>query len=462
MTRTLYTRLVADCLFPLHERLKGHGSVGLRKALEQSQWLTRDVLQTRCHTRLQHFLTDVNASNPYYAEQFRACGLSPSSFGDPQVLLRLPCLTKELIRANRDRLLSHSNQPARFMKTSGSSGHPLEFAVGKERLSHDIAAKWRATRWWGVDIGDPEAVVWGSDIELGAQGLARQTRDSLIRSRLFPAKNLRGDALLSLFDRLQNYNPAMIYGYPSILSLLAEAALQQGRRYDAGSLKVIFCTAEKLYDHQRQVIEQVFKAPVANGYGSRDAGFIAHECPAGRLHLSAEDIIVEILDDQQNPVPAGTSGEIVVTHMSTLAFPMIRYRTGDIGRISTEPCTCGRQLPILMDVIGRANDLLRATDGSAIHGAFIGNIVREDEAVVQFQFIQHSPRQFELKLVCRDGAQPELSDLRAKLLDVVGDDAEIAIQHTATIPVEQNGKFKYIVNRCTAPPFLAGATEQSP
>ncbi len=462
MTGSPYTRLVADCLFPLHERLKGHTSVGLRKALEESQWFSRDVLQTRCHTRLQHFLTDVNASNSYYADQFRACGLSASRFGDPKILLRIPCLTKELIRANRDRLLSHSGQPARFMKTSGSSGHPLEFAVGKERISHDIAAKWRATRWWGVDIGDREAVVWGSDIELGTQGLARQARDSLIRSRLFPAKNLRGDALLTLFDRLQAYNPAMIYGYPSILSLLAEAALQQGRRYDAGSLKVIFCTAEKLYDHQRQLIEQVFKAPVANGYGSRDAGFIAHECPEGRLHLSAEDIIVEILDDQQQPVPIGTPGEIVVTHMATRVFPMIRYRTGDIGRLSTEPCTCGRQLPVLMDVIGRANDLLRATDGSPVHGAYIGNIVREDPAVAQFQFIQHGLRQFELKLVCRDGVQPNQPGLRAKLLDVVGADAEIAIQCTAAIAVEQNGKFKYIVNRCHEPPNLADATDQSP
>jgi phenylacetate-CoA ligase len=462
MTRDLYTRLVADCLFPLHERLKGHDSVRLRKALEESQWFTRDMLQARCHTRLQHFLTDVNAISPYYADQFRARGLSPSSFGDPEILLRIPCLTKELIRANQDQLLSHSDQPARFMKTSGSSGQPLEFAVGKERISHDIAAKWRATRWWGLDIGDPEAVVWGSDIELGAQGLARQIRDRLIRSRLFPAKQLRGDALMALFDRLQAYNPAMIYGYPSILALLAEAALQQKRRYDAGSLKVIFCTAEKLYDHQRQLIEHVFKAPVANGYGSRDAGFIAHECPQGRLHLSAEDIIVEILDDQQNPVAAGTAGEIVVTHMATRAFPMIRYRTGDIGILSTEACTCGRQLPVLTDVIGRANDLLRATDGSPVHGAYIGNIVREDAAVAQFQFIQHSPRQFELKLVCRDGAQPDQPGLRARLLGVVGGDAEIAIQLTAAIAMEQNGKFKYIVNRCSENPSPAGATEQSP
>ncbi|MFC6669002.1 phenylacetate--CoA ligase family protein [Marinobacterium aestuariivivens] len=461
MTLALYRRLVADCLFPLHERLKGHDSLRLRNSLEKSQWFSREMLEARRLARLRQFLTDVNAINPYYADLFKTSGLAPAGFDDPRILLCIPCLTKELIRAHRDRLLSRTDRPPRFMRTSGSSGQPLEFAVGKERISHDIAAKWRATRWWGVDIGEPEAVVWGSDIELSAQGLARQIRDRLMRTRLFPARHLRGDALLALFDRLQAYRPAMIYGYPSILSLLAEAALQQERRFGDGSLKVVFCTAEKLYEHQRQLIEQVFQAPVANGYGSRDAGFIAHECPAGSLHLSAEDIIVEILDDRQQPVPAGTPGEIVVTHMATRAFPMIRYRTGDIGCLATEPCACGRHLPVLADVIGRANDLLRATDGSPVHGAYIGNIVRDDAAIAQFQFTQHGPRGFELKLVCRDGTEPDSSGLRTRLLELLGADAEIAIQRTAAIEVEANGKYKYIVNRCREN-RPRGATRQSP
>jgi phenylacetate-CoA ligase len=75
---------------------------------------------------------------------------------------------------------------ARF-NTGGSSGEPLIFLIGKERISHDVAAKWRATRWWGVDIGDPEIVVWGSPIELTAQDRIRQFRDRLLRTQLLPA-----------------------------------------------------------------------------------------------------------------------------------------------------------------------------------------------------------------------------------------------------------------------------------
>ncbi len=446
--QALYTQLVSKGLFPLHERLKSHQTVALRRSLERSQWLSPALLATQQRERLQKFLLGVYRNTPYYTKLFRSLGIDEVQLEDEHVLQRIPCLSKDTIRANQADLLTTGLPTPQFMSTSGSSGQPLRFAVGKERISHDIAAKWRATRWWGVDIGDPEAVVWGSDIELSGQGLAKQARDRLMRSKLFPAKHLRDQELLALYQRLQQYQPAMIYGYPSILTLLAETAKAHNLDLSFERLGVIFCTAEKLYDHQRQLIEAVFKAPVANGYGSRDAGFIAHECPQGNLHISAEDIIVEILDDQQQPVPLDEQGEIVITHMATQAFPMIRYRTGDIGRLSDQPCSCKRGLPVLAEVIGRANDLLRATDGASIHGAFIGNIIREDNAINQFQFIQHKPRLFELKVTCHQGTSAAATALKAKLKHVLGQEAQIEINIVTSIGAEKTGKFKYIVNRC--------------
>ncbi|MEH6648962.1 MAG: AMP-binding protein [Motiliproteus sp.] len=446
-----YTRLVSHILFPLHERLKSHQSVQRKVELEHSQWLSAEALHALTQQRLQAFLTDVNKVNPYFSGLFKSRGLEPSDFSDPEILSRIPYLDKERIRANQQSMLSQNIKPPQFMTTSGSSGQPLKFAVGKERISHDIAAKWRATRWWDVDIGDPEAVIWGSGIELNGQGIAKRVRDRMMRSQLFPAKQLKSHELLDLYHRLIAYRPAMIYGYPSILTLLAETARAHGlnnNNNNSSELKVIFCTAEKLYDPQRQLIEEVFNAPVANGYGSRDAGFIAHECPHGNLHISAEDVIVEILDDQQKPLAIGEQGEIVVTHLSTRAFPMIRYRTGDIGRLSAGRCPCGRGLPILAEVIGRANDLLKATDGASVHGAFIGNIVREDPAVGQFQFIQNTPTSFELKVVCRDNLLPDRNRLQAALCKVLGREAQIQINAVAAIEAEETGKFKYIINRC--------------
>lgn len=443
----LYTQLVSRVLFPLHEWLKGHGTVRKRQALDASQWWTTADIEAYQAHQLQQFLGRLRQHNAYYQALFETLGLGEQDFADKGVLQRLPLLDKATIRQHQQEMVSDFCHAPHFMTTSGSSGTPLRFVLGKERISHDVAAKWRATRWWGVDIGDKEAVIWGSNIELSGQGRAKALRDKLFRSRLFPAKQLDAAGMDRLLDNLQTFAPAMIYGYPSILTLLAEHARAKGRGYGAMGLKVIFCTAEKLYPHQRQTIEAFFKAPVANGYGSRDAGFIAHECPEGGLHISAEDIITEVLDEQGQRCQPGMVGELVVTHLGTGDFPMLRYRTGDLAVMAEGTCACGRGLPRFADVIGRSNDVLRATNGAAVHGAYIGNIVREDRAVCHFQLVQESARHFILKVVAYPGMQVETAVLSDKLQAVLGNEAEIRIDVVQNIPAEATGKYKYIINR---------------
>ena len=102
-------------------------------------------------------------------------------------LSRLPFLDKATIRANVDALKSRSAGPLVKYNTGGSSGEPLVFYMGMGRVSHDVAAKWRATRWWNVDIGDPEVVLWGSPVELTRQDRFRALRDAVFRTHLLPA-----------------------------------------------------------------------------------------------------------------------------------------------------------------------------------------------------------------------------------------------------------------------------------
>src|SRR5207253_2509642 len=138
----------------------------------------------------------------------------------------------------------------------------------------------------------------------------------------------------------------------------AEYALASGIRMHRLGIKVVFVTSEKLYDEQRNLISRVFGCAVANGYGGRDAGFIAHACPEGGMHISAEDIIVEIVDAAGQVLPPGSAGEIVVTHLATSHFPFIRYRTGDVGVLDRQLCACGRGLPLLKEIQGRTTDFV--------------------------------------------------------------------------------------------------------
>ncbi len=444
---SFYTQFISQFLFPLHEKMKGHETVEKKALLDESQWFEKIKIQTQQQDRLVEFLMDIRENNHFYQQLFSELNLDNNALSQADVLTKLPILTKDIIRANEEQYLSELSENTIYLSTSGSSGTPLKFAVGNERISHDVAAKWRATNWWNVDIGDKEAVIWGSSVELSGQGIVKTLRDVLFRSKLFPAQHLDSKGIADLFARLSEFKPAMIYGYPSILTLLAEHAKTNGIKFEHTGLKVIFCTAEKLYQHQRDIIESVFNAPVANGYGSRDAGFIAHECSEGTLHISEEDVIVEVLNEQNEPCAIGEIGQLIVTNLTTRDFPMLRYNTGDLAVLSDKKCPCGRQLKVFSEVVGRSNDMLISTAGGIVHGAYIGNIIREDLAICHFQLTQLSRINFSVKLVGYPDKTIDSLSMIARLQVVLGEDANIICELVAEIDAESTGKFKYIINQ---------------
>ena len=444
----LYTKLVSGILFPIHERLKHHETVAVRKKMEDSQWWPREQLMAFQRERMIAFLDNVQTSVPYYRELFANIGFSAKDVTTLEDIRCIPFLTKAIIRKNQEYLKSEkAGKLARF-NTGGSSGEPLIFFIGNERVSHDVAAKWRATRWWDVDIGDPEIVVWGSPIELTAQDRVRQFRDRLLRTQLLPAFEMSESKLDSFVDTIRHIRPTMLFGYPSSLSLIARHAEKRGQAMNHLGIKVAFVTSERLYDHQRDDIARVFGCPVANGYGGRDAGFIAHQCPQGGMHITAEGIIVELVDQEGNPVPAGTAGEVVVTHLATSEYPFIRYRTGDVAVLSEKKCACGRGLPMLEEIQGRTTDFIVASDGTIMHGLAVVYPIRDIPGIVSFKVVQETRERVVVQIVagadCRSDVDVIITDgIKARL----GQSVEVIVQRLPEIPTEKSGKFRYVVSR---------------
>ena len=447
-----YTALASGLLFPLHEYLKGHHSRALRQRMEQSQWLPARDIEALQLKRLQALLSHASQHVPYYRELFATLRFDATRVHDLRDLRCLPVLRKCDINDRRADFVSSIAGPLQRFTTGGSSGEPLIFYLGKERVSHDVAAKWRATRWWGVDIGDREAVLWGSPIELKAQDYWRARRDRLLRTTLLPAFDLSPARLDKYLALLKKRRPAMLFGYPSVMTLLARHAHARGVALDGIGVKVVFATAERLYEEQRAVLCAAFGAPVANGYGGRDSGFIAHECPEGGMHITAEDVIVEILDKRGGPVKPGDSGAIVVTHLASGEFPLIRYETGDVGALDTQPCRCGRGLPLLKRIEGRVTNFVVARDGTVMHGLALIYILRDLPQVRAFKIVQESLDRTRVLIVSVDGMPPSLhvsiiSQFRARL----GATVEIVIEEVATIAAEASGKHRYVVSKVASP-----------
>lgn len=446
----LYTRFVSRAVFPLQERLKKHDTVRVRRAMEASQWWSAAQLEAYQLDRLRAFLSDVGTHVPFYRQVFSEAGFDPAKMSRVADLQRLPFLTKPVIRANTDALRADDARGLARFNTGGSSGEPLIFFIGDERVTHDVAAKWRATRWWDVDIGDREIVVWGSPIELGAQDRVRQFRDALMRTELMPAFEMSETKLDGFVARIRARRPAMLFGYPSAISHIARHAKKRGIRLDDLGVRVVFVTSERLYDDQRESIERLFGCPVANGYGGRDAGFIAHQCPSGSMHITTEDIVVEIVDASGQVLPPGQSGEIVVTHLATRDFPFIRYRTGDIGVLDDTPCACGRGLPVLKEIQGRSTDFVIALDGTVMHGLSLIYVLRDIPAVRAFKIIQETLTLTRVQVEPGEGfSDRDVVAIQSGLQARLGASVLIQVEKVAQVAAERSGKFRYVISKVT-------------
>jgi phenylacetate-CoA ligase len=252
-------------------------------------------------------------------------------------------------------------------------------------------------------------------------------------------------------EAVQAFRPRCIYGYASSLALLAARARERELRLRLPELAVVCTTGEPLYPYQRKLIEQVFGVPAANEFGSRDIGFTAHETPQRQILLMSESILLEVLDPEGRPVPEGESGEAVMTGLCSDAQPFIRYRTGDIVRMSAEVSRDGRGLHVLGEVTGRTTDFVIRADGTIMHALAVIYVLRAVEGIAEFKFIQHTIRDVEVLVV----SGPEWSDvartqLTSGLAARLGSDVRVTVRLVDAIPAEASGKFRYVVSHVAA------------
>jgi phenylacetate-CoA ligase len=214
-------------------------------------------------------------------------------------------------------------------------------------------------------------------------------------------------------------------------------------------LKCVITTSEVLTDYHKKLIEGVFSTRVFNEYGSGELGSVAHECEEGSLHLSAENMIVEIIDGDR-PSDAGEIGELVVTELNNYASPLIRYRTGDFASLSTEQCRCGRTLPVIENVFGRAYDTLRNSRGRLFHGEFIMYIFEEAEkknlGIRAFQVTQEDIRSLRIRIVPGEQYGQAAEDfITRRIKEYFDHDAVIRFERAEKIERTASGKMRLII-----------------
>jgi phenylacetate-CoA ligase len=166
------------------------------------------------------------------------------------------------------------------------------------------------------------------------------------------------------------------------------------------------------------------------------------------MHITAESVIVEIVDHDGTVLPTGNRGEIVVTHLDSQDYPFIRYRSGDIGVLSDEACDCGRGLPLLKEIEGRTTDYIVAPDGKIMHGLSLIYVLREIPGINEFRIVQEKADSFVIDIVRAAYLRPESEALiKGGFRKRMGADVKIIFNYVDKIECENSGKFRYVVSK---------------
>ena len=310
-------------------------------------------------------------------------------------------------------------------ESSGSSGEPMVFVQDAVAM-----ATWDALEAARGPAAQIHPMAWLA----GWQGLLRlafvgavdghfASIVSLRRAaRLNPwlGANLRCLSFLQPIDalvaQLAAWRPAVLATYPSMAWVLAQEQAAGRLRLE---LQAVWTGGETLTPGQRRAIEQAFGAPVRDSYGASECLTIAAECRCMRLHLHADWVILEPIDEHGNPVPPGEVGTTtLLTNLANRVQPVIRYELGDRVRYTGEACPCGSALPVI-EVQGRRDDVLslRARDGRIVHLAplAVTTVLEEHAGVYDFVLVQRGPRELGLVLHGAAGSARRLDRARAML-----------------------------------------------
>ena len=449
-------RIVSRLVYRAQETAIGRPTFALLESLERSQWMSGTEIQQLQEEQATRLLHSALRHSPWHADRIRMAGLEkPIAAGHLTLeeLRRLPTMTKRDARENVDRIVWRGTPGGVYRyNTGGSSGEPLIFYFGRTRQASDAAGRMRARRWWGVEPGAREVYLWGAPVELAKTDRVKTIRDRLLNQLVLNAFAMSAENMDEYVHAINAFRPECVYGYASSVALLAAYARGKALRLQLPELRVVCTTGEPLYPNQRALIGEVFGAPVANEYGSRDIGFTAHETPAGQMLLMNESILLEVLDANGQPAPQGMVGEAVVTGLRSEAQPFIRYRTGDMVRVSGAQCRAGRGLQVIDDVVGRKTDFVVRADGTVMHALAVIYVLRAVEGITEFRLIQHSVRDVEVLVVpdvhwSEAGRERVIDGLRKRL----GGDTRVDIRLVDAIAPEASGKHRYVVSHVRLP-----------
>ena len=456
----------------LYDFIKGTHVRHTLHFMESSQHWTMTELEGLQQEKLRKLLDSVSANVPFYRD-FETERLGDGENRTIERLSDWPILDRKMVMEAGDDLISKNNnlKKCKVSRTGGTTGPPLRLYRDTETRSWALAAYYRFYKWMGIEPGMPEAELWGvTDIRYPISDIRYSNLIQNLKSTQYPAPNTNTQHLsripfpasrTSIFNHLNNFRsynafsfnetyleavvagmqkfkPKLIRGYLSAILILANYI----KRNNIRGIKpfAVSSTSEMLFPEYRKVIEEVFQAPLFDQYGCGECNSIAFECKAHNgMHITMEHCIL----DQDN------DNNFIVTNLDNHSQPFIRYKNGDGGIISHEPCTCGNTAPRIIELHGRINENIILKDGVSVNGIFFANLLGQtgfinNQKMLRFQVLQEVPGEIEFKVEVRKNfTVTEESRLKDALMPFF---KKVEISQHEFLDPGPGGKFRYILS----------------
>lgn len=405
--------------------------------------------------RLRTLFIHAEAKCPFYSARFKDAGFDPAGLTSLEDLAAVPITTKDDIRENRLEMLGRDCDPRGLvtMTTSGSTGVSLMLHMDEMSRQWKRACTIRHDMWSGWRMGDSVGAVWGNPD--AAKNWRCWLRNKLLL-RHIPLDTLRmDDAAMSHFNSLLiKHRPTALFGHAHSLYLFARYVSKHGLK--TVRPRGIISTAMVLHDFERACIEDVFQAKVFNRYGCEEVSLIASECEAHEgLHTNCDTLVVEVVGPDGKPVPNGVPGAVVVTDMTNLAMPVIRYKVGDMATLKDSPCSCGKSYPLLASLEGRIADYVRTPGGEYISGiSLTENFAMQLAGVKQLQIVQERIDFLRFRVVLEQGdASSGLESLPELVRKRFGNAMGHEVERVDSIQSERSGKYRFCISKLDDSPF---------
>lgn len=386
---------------------------------------------------------------PYYEKRFKELGLNIKDLENFSLknLNKLPLLEKKDVQDNLNDFISKKSK--RFFlhpyETGGTTGTPLKVYYSTKTHNYIYAANVaRIYNWAKVKPGDKHITFGGRSI------FQEKNKPPFWRYNLFEkqfymsAFHLSKDTAFSYMKKINSFSPVYINGYTSAIYYMAKYILENG--FELKGLKAVLTSSDNLTKQMREIIKKTFGCPVFDAYSSVEGCCLISECEFQKLHISPDVGIIEILSEDGKETEPGEIGEIVATGFLNLVFPLIRYKMGDLAiKSEDKKCECGRQMPLVEEILGREEDYLILKDGRA--SASFSKAFEGVEGIYEGQVIQHDYDKIRIFLVINEKFNEKEKEKFLKNIYKLFGQLDIKLEFVDKIERTKRGKLKLVINK---------------